>query len=171
MGSARLTISPRSSLLTAPLPYRRYLADEPDGQYIPVADVAAAAAVIRSIDDRPIAMVHFPRTCPGRPLSTARSFPHACPQVLSRTTHKKGPELGYAQAADIIMADPYPIGSCSGGLGPGKAGGCDNVSMVIDATESAVRATSGQRRPPPRAASHSACRVTRRRRAGRSYLT
>ena len=54
-------------------------------------------------------------------------------------------ELSYALSADVIMADPYPIGRCE------VAGGCDNVSAVVDATVATValakRATAVDGRP------------------------
>lgn len=96
-----------------------YLADEPDGSHIDAGDVAAASAMIRAMDSRPVTLVLDSSV---RPADPAR-------------------ELEYAKAADILMADPYPIGTrCDVG-----AAGCNNVSAVVDATNAvsllAVQAT------------------------------
>ena len=79
-----------------------YLTDEPDGSNIPAPDVAAAAKAIRTLDPRPVSLV-----------------------LCEATNQTKA--LPYAMSADILMADPYPIG---------RAG--DNVSAVVEATDAVV---------------------------------
>lgn len=103
-----------------------YLVDEPDGSSIDADDVAAAAALIRSLDPRPVAL------------------------VLDEAAHGSTParELSYAKSADILMADPYPIGQCRDHGGPLA---CDNVSEVVTATQAVVdlaaKATAADGRP------------------------
>jgi hypothetical protein len=99
-----------------------YLVDEPDGSHIDVDDVAVASALIRSLDPRPVAL------------------------VLDQSTSGSPLELRYAMSADVLMADPYPIGRCEG------TGGCpDNVSEVSAATMAVVslaeKATKADGRP------------------------
>lgn len=90
-----------------------YLVDEPDGSSINATDVAAAAALVRSLDPRPVALVLD---------QAVRGDPER--------------ELSYAKSADILMADPYPIGGCSSG---GTAVRCNDVSKVAAATDAVYR--------------------------------
>ena len=62
-----------------------YISDEPDGNNVPHSEFAAAAALIRELDARPIAVV-----------------------LDDATNHTRA--LPYALAVDVLMADPYPIG-------------------------------------------------------------
>ena len=65
--------------------YAWYISDEPDGNHVPPAEFAAAAAAVRALDSRPISVV----------LDGATNQTRALP---------------YAMAVDILMADPYPVG-------------------------------------------------------------